>query len=432
MSDFIIDVEKDVINAVISDPQAFYNSCGLRWYMFSSQTHQTIYKAIESCYKDGIIPDFNIIVNRISNDFGQDSDIYSKYLKNIVSRSSEFDFAEYCKIIINNYKKYKLLSLSIEFSEKLKAGADPDRISDSFLEDFIGVSSLGKDVKVNDFYSILKETWDEIVERSKSTKISGFTTGISVLDATTGGLFPGDLWIIAGRPGMGKSAMMCNMLLQQALSGTGVGLISLEMKNTSVARRLLSIYTGVSSDALRFGTLKGWDVDKVLKGIEEIKGLPIYMDFKYNHTFDSFVSTVRSMASNGAKVIYLDYLQLLAERDEDSTHELGRITRASKLLANEYNIAIVLGSQLNRNVESRQNKHPLLSDLRQSGNIEEDADVALGLYRRVVYDQKTQHPELLEIDIMKHRDGPVGRILAKFDESNYRIGDYEDDGKAKR
>jgi replicative DNA helicase len=134
------------------------------------------------------------------------------------------------------------------------------------------------------------------------------------------------------------------------------------------------------------------------------------------------LSTIRKYKINhNIKVVYLDYVQLLAERSQDATNELGRISRLLKLIANELDITVLFGSQLSRAVELREDKRPILSDLRQSGNLEEDTDIAIGLYRDVLYNKKTADKKLMELLLIKNRNGPVGMLPAEFNEETLKL-----------
>jgi len=234
----------------------------------------------------------------------------------------------------------------------------------------------------------------------------------------------GELWVVAGRPGMGKTAYFCNAMLKQGASNIPLLMFSLEMKKGPLVERMLAIETGISSNDMRMGMLNQEKIDALSDKIKEIKDYPIHIDSNYFSDINYIVTTARRYkALHGIEVIYLDYLQLLAERTSDATNEIGRITRALKLLANDIDVSIVMGSQLSRGVEARPDKRPQLQDLRQSGNIEEDADIVLGLYRDVLYNKKTSDKDLLELLLLKHRNGPTGMLPVGFEQELTRMRD---------
>jgi replicative DNA helicase len=177
---------------------------------------------------------------------------------------------------------------------------------------------------------------------------------------------------------------------------------------------------------LRLANLTENQLTTVSNTIKEIKDYPIYIDTNFTSTPEYIVSTIRKYHKlYGIKVVHIDYLQLLVERDENSTNELGRLSRQIKLLSNSLGIATVSYSQLNRLVETRVDKRPILSDLRQSGNIEEDADVVIALYRDEVYNPETKYKGVIEFLIRKQRNGPTGVVTGLFDDVTNRIKDKE-------
>ncbi len=227
-----------------------------------------------------------------------------------------------------------------------------------------------------------------------------------------------DLWVVAGRPGMGKSAFMCNSVL----SGVPSLIFSLEMSKESLMYRLISMTSGVPIFNLRLGRLTQEELDKVADAVKELKNLPIYIDTTFMTSVDSVVSlTKKYNRLYGIKVVHLDYVQILADRSAEATHEIGRISRAMKNLAHDLNIASVVYSQLNRNVEAREDKRPMLADLRQSGNLEEDADVVTFLYRDEMYNPNTKFKHVLELLVKKQRNGPTGVVTTLFNDQTNKI-----------
>ena len=225
----------------------------------------------------------------------------------------------------------------------------------------------------------------------------------------TSGKDGGELWIIAGRPGMGKTALMLNMLDTDAKQGKKGLFFSLEMKKQILVERLLAIETGIHLyPNIRMGDLDADELQEIKNTLGVFKHYPIFLDTSFIASLEYLEMMIRKYKySEDIEVVYVDYVQLLAERDADATQALGRISRRCKLLAEEYDIPIVIASQLNRLVEVRTNKRPILSDLRQSGNLEEDADIVLGLYRDKKYNLKTPDPRLCELGVIKQRNGPT-------------------------
>jgi replicative DNA helicase len=213
---------------------------------------------------------------------------------------------------------------------------------------------------------------------------------------------------------------LCNSILEDGKNNVPVLFFEKEMNYQSLVERLVAIDSGVSIQNIRLGILDKKQVDKIGESMRKIREYPIFIDTTFNSDIHYLESTIyKYKATKNIGVVYLDYLQLMAERDDNQTHELGRISRACKLLANDQGICIIGASQLNRGVEMRDNKRPMMSDLRQSGNLEEDADFVVALYRDEYYDKETKYKNLMEFIILKARNGPVGTITLKFDpESN--------------
>ena len=177
---------------------------------------------------------------------------------------------------------------------------------------------------------------------------------------------------------------------------------------------------GVSN--LRLGTIRKSEITLIDKSVEDIKNLPIHIDTNYTGNINYTLSTIRKYHRlYGIKLVYVDYLQLLCEREDNYTNELGQISRSFKLLANDLGIGLVLFSQLNRLVEMRDEKRPILSDLRQSGDLEQDADVVAMLYRDEYYNQKTEFPGIMEFIVRKNRNGPPGIFTLLFNSVTNKI-----------
>lgn len=428
MTDFIIETEQKILSLILKKPDRYFDLSELKWFMFSYEPFRIIFRAIEQCVENKEFPDKSTILNRIFLETSkkENIEVFSTYIDKLLSiEDTDFNLRDYENIIISQYKAREAVFLASSLINEIKTSKDPIAIIYQYSKKFENLALTGNGDNVNDFNVVLKLTWDNLISKISNQGINGFTTGISSLDKITDGINPGELWVVAGRPGMGKSALFCNMALKQALNDIPVCYVSLEMRNINVAQRMISIYTGIPHEKIRFGTLTQEELDKISEAIKILKSSPIYIDSNFQADDKYFFSLIKKMVrKNKVKVVILDYLQLLSQRDVEATQELGRITRMSKLLANDLGIGIVVGSQLNRLVETRSDKHPILSDLRQSGYIEEDADVVIGLYRDIKYNQRTKTPDLLEIMLLKQREGPIGMLPAKFDEKTYRIEDY--------
>lgn len=249
--------------------------------------------------------------------------------------------------------------------------------------------------------------------RTNGNKMYGFPTGLRDLDMMTGGLCPGDLIIIAGRPGMGKTALATQIAINVAKSGASVLFFSLEMSREQINMRMLAQIAGVNIQALRTGTLSNKAFARTIGKAPEIAKLDIVIDDESNLTDLDIRLRSRRYKPNLA---IIDYLTLCrsSKREELRHLEVGNISRNLKALAKELRIPVILLSQLNRMSENRTNKRPMCSDLRQSGDIEQDADVILLLYRDEVYNSESKDKGIAEIIVGKQRNGPTGIVKTRF------------------
>lgn len=267
--------------------------------------------------------------------------------------------------------------------------------------------------------SLLGEAVDKIEELFKTKQtVTGVPTGFVDLDKKTSGLQGGDLVIVAGRPSMGKTSFSMNMVEYAAINqNLPVAVFSMEMPGTQLATRLLASLSRVNASKLRTGQLDTEDWPKLTSAIGILQDKSIYIDDTPALSPLEVRTRARRLAAeheHGLGLIMLDYLQLMRGSDnsssENRTLEISNITRSLKGLAKELDCPIVVLSQLNRSLEQRPNKRPVMSDLRESGAIEQDADVIMFIYRHEVYEPETDQKGLAEIIIGKQRNGPIGTV----------------------
>lgn len=265
---------------------------------------------------------------------------------------------------------------------------------------------------------IMVRVYAEIEEMNQGIRVSGIPTGFYDLDAITSGFQPGNLIVLAARPAMGKSAFANQLAYTIALCQKAPTLIfSLEMSKEEIMKRLLSSVAQIEGSYFRTGRLSSTQWEPIARSMAEIDEVPIHIDHKSNITTEEIRSKVRKMiAKQGSlKLVVIDYLQLMANGEgQGLVQNIGEITRQLKLLARECNVPILLLCQLNRGVEGRNNRRPGLSDLRDSGRIEEDADVVITLYRDEYYNPDTPDRGIAELTILKHRSGPTGVVKLLF------------------
>jgi replicative DNA helicase len=421
------EAEMAVLNIILRNPQLMSDLHIVQTHMFSSTPNQLLFQTIKDLCEEQKTPDINLIYSKLKES-GRDVIIGGKDYLNSIYRNDGYsseNLLAFESLVINAYKAQNLLTLSRDLPSMLVDNGTVDETIAKVKSKLDALSSVSGSDSTANFDAVLRETWDYIVSKVNSPGISGITTGIRNLDLNTNGLEPGKLWIVAGRPGSGKTSLLLNMALSGAKQGFGSLVFSLEMNKKQLGHRLVTIATGISGDKIRFGTLTEKELDIISDTIKQIKSYPIYIEsnpmVRPNEVWNILKKYTRDY---GVKEVYLDYLQLLIPRGNDATHEIGNITRMGKLLANDLGVTNIFASQFNRLVELRDDKRPILSDLRQSGNIEEDADAVVGLYRDYLYNSKTKDPNLMELLILKQREGATGTILAQYIAETYKITDY--------
>ncbi len=264
--------------------------------------------------------------------------------------------------------------------------------------------------------------------RVASNNPGGIPTGFRDLDETTGGLHNSDLMIIAGRPAMGKTSLVLNMAYEVAsINSRDVLLFELEMSKEQLAQRSGAMYSGVDLTRVRHLLMNAGETNEYLATLDSLAQLPVFVD----DTPAVSLAYIRNEAyrhmagRNKPAAIIVDYLQLMngGKKTENRVQEVSEISRGLKQLAREIDCPVIALSQLSRAVEGRQSKIPMLSDLRESGGIEQDADIVMFLYREEYYDPNSNKYGMAELHIAKHRQGPIGVVPLRFDKATTRFSD---------
>ena len=262
-------------------------------------------------------------------------------------------------------------------------------------------------------------------------KVAGLPTGLADLDRFTGGLLPSDLVLVAARPGMGKTALALTMANALCMSGRNVLLFSLEMSAEQICKRLIAMNGLVDGKKFRTGRLTMTDFSRIQDAMGRLEDLPMLVNDDADVTLAGIRSQAMRAKSEGKlDLVIVDYLQLLSQNAPQAVRHRGReqdvseISRGLKKLAKKLDVPVVALSQLNRGCEMRTDKRPLLADLRESGSLEQDADLVIMIYREAVYDEDTEDPTKAELLIRKQRNGPCGRIYTRFIEPFALFRDY--------
>ena len=260
--------------------------------------------------------------------------------------------------------------------------------------------------------------------------LTGVASGFNDLDKLTSGFQPSDLILVAARPSMGKTAFTLNIATNVAVrSQQPVVFFSLEMSKEQLVQRMLCSEGAIDSQRLRTGELGDEDWEHLIAAADRLTNAPVYIDDTPGITIMELRSKARRVkAEHGLSLIIIDYLQLMQGRSskgsDNRQQEISEISRSLKALARELKVPVIALSQLSRSVESRQVKRPMLSDLRESGSLEQDADIVMFLYREDYYDKETEQKNLTEIIIAKHRNGPIDTVKLYFNKEFTRFANF--------
>jgi replicative DNA helicase len=319
-------------------------------------------------------------------------------------------------------------------------GKDAQQLLDESEAKIFQIADSGKNDKIGftDIKELLPKAAqriDELFQLDNPSDVTGIPTGYTDLDKITSGLQRGDLIIVAGRPSMGKTSLALNMSEYVALdTGLPVAVFSMEMASSQLTMRLIGSVGKLDQHKMRTGQLEDDDWEKLTYALGQLNEAPIYID--EGSALNSYEVRARARRLHrqcgGLGLIVIDYIQLMSspvgQSSENRATEISEISRSLKALAKELNVPVVALSQLNRSVEQRPDKRPVMSDLRESGAIEQDADVIMFIYRDEVYNPETSDKGSAEIILAKQRNGPIGRVKLTFLGQYTRFENYSNPG----
>jgi replicative DNA helicase len=432
------EAEEAVVGAVLINPEAYYDLAQfLQADDFYIHRHRWIWEAFNRLHEKRIPLDFLTVTEELQT-AGQLAEIggpaYLTALLNQVPTSLHaeaygrmVEAASIRRRLLTSanqvatlaYNEHESVENVIEESEKSIFNVSERRLK----KDLLPISTV-----LSDYYDRI----DELAKRSG--EIFGVPTGFVDLDRMLTGLQPSDLLIIAGRPGQGKSGFLLSVARNAALlHKKHVAIFSLEMSNEQVVQRLLAQESGIDSQRLRNGKLNENEWPLLTHAIEVLSDTHIFLDDTPALTPLGLRTKCRRLHMEfGLDLVILDYIQLMGgdTRNENRVQEVSYISRNLKVLARELNVPVLAAAQLSRAVEQRDKKRPILSDLRESGSIEQDADIVMFIYREDQYEKETDKPNVAEIILSKHRNGPTGSVelvfithLAKFVDAATRTYD---------
>ena len=330
-------------------------------------------------------------------------------------------FMHYARIVHDHALLRSLLYTTRDIQgEVLAHRGEPRELIERAEAALFRIGHDGGSAEMRTIEAVLHEEIDKLEELSrKDVGLTGVPSGFADLDSLTGGFQPGNLIVVAARPSMGKSTLATNIAENAAIDhGVPVALFSLEMSETELAHRFIASQAKVSSDELRKGRVRGDRWPKVLNATEKLASAPIFLDDSSDIGVLEMRAKARRLASrSGLGLLVVDYLQLVRAdtRSDSRVEQVGQISRGLKILARELEIPVIAVSQLSRAVESRNPPIPMLSDLRESGQLEQDADLVMFVYREEYYlKEESERPGEADVIIAKHRNGPIGQVALSF------------------
>ena len=468
-----LDAEQALLGALLFDNAAYERlSDQLNAKHFYEPFHARLFAAIEEHIRKGQLAEPIVLMERFRRDPAFDELGGVRYLADLVDRAPPAaNAAEYARVIFDLALRRELIRIGGDIAVNANHG-DPARSAREQIEVAeqqlyslaeTGSSSAGM---VN-FADALRGAVEMAAEAfSRDGGLAGVSTGLIDLDQKLGGLHPSDLLILAARPSMGKTALAANIAFNVArnyawepqpdgtkktVNGGVVAFFSLEMSAEQLAMRLLAEVSGVSSDRLRKGEIDASEFGRVRDAAMDIQSAPLYIDATGGLSLAKLTARARRLKRQGGlDLIVVDYLQLVTtdagNRSENRVQEVSQVTGGLKALAKELSVPVIALAQLSRQVESREDKRPQLSDLRESGSIEQDADAVMFIYRESYYLSRAEPREgtaehltwqedmdrvrgMAEVIVGKQRHGPIGTVKLSFNEDLTKFGNLAREGR---
>ena len=392
---------------------------------FYVTSHKKIYGALKRLYEKGREINLTMLIEELGEEELKTAGGVT-YLTELMTGGMTINTEQYIEILKDRAYRRKAISEFNNGAARLyDTKVKPSSVIEEVMDNLMGSFSANKGVLKDD--ELIKRTLEDIEERvKKGGSIPGMKTGFRDYDRSVGGLQRGELCIIAGRPSMGKTLYALNMADGLADNGFNTLLCELEMTERSLGMRRLSYKSQVEAERMKFGILNEEEINKILESADLLsRGNKVFTDC----TPDASLLSIKSRAKNikhdyGLDVVIIDHLNLMKiPHKETRDMAIGEVTKGLKALAKELDICVVLICQLSRAVELRKDKRPMLSDIRESGNIEQDADTVMFLYRDEYYNKYTKEPGIMECIVGKHRNGRIGTIKLRYDDRHQKVSD---------
>lgn len=421
-----LEAEQSVLGAILLAEGTLYGLIineGLKPEHFYREGHATVYQAMLDLYGESREIDVLTVTEHLRS-IGRLDEVGGPTAVDALAGAvpAAGNVREYARIVHNNALLRRLLKTTQEIQANVYGHAAPAREVVEWAErDILDVAHDDRQKDFRSIGAVLDDEIDKLQRMSvQSTVMTGTPSGFKDLDEITGGFQPGNLIILAARPSMGKSAFVTNIAENAAIEHRKpVALFSLEMSEAELAQRFVASQARVKGEDLRKGRIAENRWPKILEASQRLADSPLYVD----DSSDMSMLEVRAKARRlhqqnpgGLGLIIVDYLQLLRPdgRVESRVEQVGQMSRGLKILARELQVPVIALSQLSRAVETRTDKRPILSDLRESGQIEQDADLVMFIYRDEYYDRESEREGEADVIIAKHRNGGLADVVLTF------------------
>lgn len=415
-----VDAEELILGGILLDPEALSRVVDLlKPEAFYINTHKEIYKAACTLHHQGKPTDLMTVTTWL-----YDHDVLEKVggqskLVQLVDRTvSAVNIDRYATLVMEKYLRRELIQAGNEIVQLgFETSMELEAVLDQSEQKIFSLTQTRPKQGLVPISDTLIQTFQEIESRHQDIALPGLPSNFYDLDAMTGGFQRSDLIIVAGRPSMGKTSFAM-AIARNIAEKLPVAIFSLEMSKEQLVQRLLASEAGIESNYLRTGRISQNQWEPLSHALGTLSNLPIYIDDSANLTVMQMRSQARRLQTeHGGQLglILIDYLQLMeGSGSENRVQEISRITRSLKGLSRELSVPVIALSQLSRGVEARTNKRPMMSDLRESGSIEQDADLIIMLYRDSYYNPDSPERDIAEVIITKHRNGPTGTVKLLF------------------
>ena len=429
-----LEAEQSVLGSILLDNEVYPAIEGIIGANhFYKESHRKIFRSMEKLFHRHEPIDLVTLTEELRQSGELEGVGSVPYLIGLADSVPTAAYAEnYARIVVDKAVLRDLIGASGQIMQTAYDQALPlEQVLDKAEASIFGLTSSKRSHNFDTMGSLVHETFDHIQELfTNPDPVTGLATGFKELDNLTGGLQPSSLNVLAARPAMGKTALALTIAQNAALKrGASVGIFSLEMSSVQLVTRMLCSEARIDMSRLRGRQPSDRDFLRLTNAANEMSEAKIFIDDSASlNVMELRSKSRRLMADHGLDLLVVDYMQLMSGSDrqgggENRQQEISSISRGLKILARELNIPVLVLSQLSRAVESRPNKRPMLSDLRESGAIEQDADLVMFIYRDEYYDEQSEKQGIAEVIIGKQRSGPVGTAELQFHSAHVRFND---------